>query len=229
MGKRSWESRGHHDHQRYLFSDITATVGRSEHISIIGSSGQGKSTLLRMLARLEQIDEGDILLNHRSHRMIEPQEWRKEICYVAQYAVMLEGSIEDNLRIVSQLHHIPYEQDLAHQLLKRLGLEYLNLEKSASDLSGGEKQRIALIRALMLRPSVLLLDEVTASLDQTNACWIEDMLSEWSIEQGTAMIWVTHDMAQACRISNRIWRIDKGSLYEESTEALLSVEGSGSI
>ena len=198
-----------------MFSDLSAAIECTERIAVIGASGQGKSTMLRMLARLEPIDEGDMLLNGQSFRNAEPQLWRKQVCYVAQQSVMLEGSIEDNLRVVSRLHNLPYEQSLAHQLLNESGLGDLNPRQPAADLSGGQQQRVALIRALMLRPAVLLLDEATASLDPESTRLVEAMLIALSARQEMAIVWVTHDLAQASRIGNRVWTISAGGLSEE--------------
>ncbi|MOA37332.1 L-cystine import ATP-binding protein TcyN [compost metagenome] len=99
-------------------------------------------------------------------------------------------------------------------LLERLGLEYLDLTKNAADLSGGEKQRISLIRSLLLHPEVLLLDEVTASLDRGSKQRVEELLLEWHVQEGTTMIWVTHDLEQAKHISRTIWFMGEGTLLE---------------
>ncbi|HEY2491889.1 MAG TPA: ATP-binding cassette domain-containing protein [Paenibacillus sp.] len=209
---------------KYLFSNISAEILQPDRIAIIGTSGQGKSTLLRMLALLEAPDQGDILLNKTSYTEMDSRIWRMQVCYVAQQAVMLPTTVEDNLKAVSSLHGIPYDQELANRLLNEMGLDYLDISKTATDLSGGEKQRISLIRSLMLRPSVLLLDEITASLDNNMAQKVEDVLLQWHLEEGTSLLWVTHDLEQARRISRRTWFMGNGTLLEDSLSASFYVE-----
>lgn len=163
LAKLNWKSRD--QASKYLFSDISAEISESDRIALIGASGQGKSTLLRIMALLDAPDEGDTLVNGTSFKIMDSRLWRMKIGFVAQQPVMLPGSVEDNLRTVSKLHDRPYDHKLVRRLLEQLGLEQLDLSKKAADCSGGEKQRISLIRSLLLRPNVLLLDEITASLD----------------------------------------------------------------
>ncbi|OAB45199.1 hypothetical protein PBAT_13460 [Paenibacillus antarcticus] len=199
-----------------ILQRFTAQIKRPEIISLLGKSGQGKSTLLRILCRLEAQDEGEILLHGHSYLTVDPKEWRKKICYVSQQSYMLPGSVEDNLRMVSQLHKTPFDMPLAKKLMISLDLDYLDWGKKSIDLSGGEKQRVALVRSLLLSPEILLLDEVTASLDMQSKHTVEKLLQEWQEQEGTTCICITHDIEQAQRMSHRIWFIEEGSLLEDS-------------
>jgi len=199
-----------------ILQRFTAQIKRSEIISLLGKSGQGKSTLLRIMCRLESQDEGEILLHGHSYLTVDPKEWRKKICYVSQQSYMLPGSVEDNLRTVSQLHKTPFDMPLAKELMISLDLDYLDWGKKSIDLSGGEKQRVSLVRSLLLRPEILLLDEVTASLDMQSKHAVEKLLQEWQEQEGTTCICITHDIEQAQRMSHRIWFIEEGSLLEDS-------------
>jgi putative ABC transport system ATP-binding protein len=205
--------------QRTLFEHVNASIDKGERIAILGASGQGKSTLLRILSLLDVPDEGDMLWKGTSYRDSDPRTWRMRMTYVAQQAVMLAGSVEDNLKIVHLLHRQPYDQDLARHLLAGMGLKNLDLHKRASDLSGGEKQRVSLIRSMMLRPEVLLLDEVTASLDRTNARLVEEHLTHWSQQEGTSLVWVTHDQEQARSFSTTTWFMGNQTLLERKPTA----------
>jgi putative ABC transport system ATP-binding protein len=218
LAKFNWQT-GNTSSGGYLFSQLSAEIEKPEKVALIGPSGQGKSTLLRILALLDIPDEGDLLLNGSSFRQSDPRLWRMEASYVAQQAVMLPGSIADNLSTVSRLHGRPYDSALAAQLMQQLGLDYLDPAKKAEECSGGEKQRISLIRSLLLRPAILLLDEITASLDINSMRKVEELLMEWHREQGTSLIWVTHDLEQARRISNRTWVMNGGTMEDHCTEA----------
>ncbi|OBZ13713.1 ATP-binding cassette domain-containing protein [Bacillus sp. FJAT-26390] len=202
-----------------LFSRVSAQIIEPSIVALLGVSGQGKSTLLRMIASLDKVDEGKILLHNVSQREMDPRQWRMKVCYVAQQSVMLQGSIEQNLRTVSQLHRIPYEDKLVQHLLPRLGLEHLELSKNADRLSGGEKQRVSLLRSLLLHPSVLLLDEITASLDRGSKEKVEQVLQEWCHQEGTTIIMVTHDFEQARQMSKTVWFMGEGTLLENSETA----------
>lgn len=220
LAKQIWKS--NEQASNYLFSEISAEIFESDRIALIGASGQGKSTLLRILALLDAPDEGDMLINGTSFKSMDSRLWRMKIGFVAQQAVMLPGSVEDNLRTVSRLHDRPYDLKLAQQLLEQLGLESLDISKKAEDCSGGEKQRISLIRSLLMRPEVLLLDEITASLDVNSTQMVERLLERWHKEEGTSMIWVTHDLKQASRISTTTWFMGKGKLEQHKSESFFA-------
>ncbi|WP_391117085.1 ATP-binding cassette domain-containing protein [Psychrobacillus sp. L3] len=200
----------------FLFAHITATIQQPERIALLGKSGQGKSTLLRILAQLESIDSGEVRFNGLSTKDMDTRAWRMNISYVAQQSVMLPGTIMDNLTTVSNLHNRAFDESFARCLMKDVGLEHLEWEKQAIDLSGGEKQRVALVRSLLLRPSILLLDEITASLDPQSKEYVEQLLMKLHTEEGTSFIWVTHDAEQAKKISDRIWYMEDGELAIDS-------------
>jgi putative ABC transport system ATP-binding protein len=203
-----------------LFSAVTAELEEPGIIALLGASGQGKSTLLRILAMLDRQDEGEIRLHNKPVSEWKPQVWRTRVCYVAQQAVMLPGTVEDNLRTVSDLHGSAFDRPLAEQLMAQAGLAAIDWGKTASDLSGGEKQRVALVRSLLLRPDILLLDEITASLDMHSRQAIEGLLDEWFKREGTSMIWVTHDLDQARRVSGRVWFMADRTLLENEPAAV---------
>lgn len=146
---------------------------------------------------------------------VDSRTWRMNICYVAQQAIMLPGTIKDNLMTSSKIHNRPFEEDFARRLIKEVGLDELDWEKQAGDLSGGEKQRIALVRSLLLQPKILLLDEITASLDQQSKEVVEQLLIKLHQKEEIAFIWVTHDTEQAKNISERIWYMEDGKLASD--------------
>lgn len=198
-----------------LFSDITAVVEEATTIAVLGLSGQGKSTLLRIMGRLEVPDGGELWLNGKESHSWLAKQWRIQASYVAQQPVMLPGTVEDNLCTVSRLHARPFDRPLASELMAAIGLAHINWDKPAEELSGGEKQRVALVRSLFLHPQVLLLDEVTSSLDTHNCRAVENLLFDWQKEEGTAFVWVTHDLRQAQRVSQAVWFMAEGTLLEQ--------------
>jgi putative ABC transport system ATP-binding protein len=204
----------------YLFTNVSAEIKVPSIISVLGTSGQGKSTLLRIIGVLDTADEGTVRYRNRLPYEWQPQAWRCKVSYVAQQAVMFPGSVEENLRTVSQLHRQAFDKDLAIRLMSAVKLEELDWNKKAVDLSGGEKQRLALVRAILLRPEIMLLDEVTASLDIHSKHAVEQLLMDWHNEEGTTLIWVTHDVEQARHTSSHIWFMGEGTLLENSSTTL---------
>ncbi|MFJ7827671.1 ATP-binding cassette domain-containing protein [Psychrobacillus sp. NPDC096623] len=208
LTKKHWDAQLNSE----LFSGITTTIEQPERIALLGKSGQGKSTLLRILAKLESVDNGQIYFNGQVMKEVDSKTWRMNVCYVAQQPTMLPGTIRDNLMTSSKIHNRPFKEDLARTLIKEVGLIHLDWEKKAGELSGGEKQRIALVRSLLLQPKILLLDEITASLDQQSKNLVEQLLIKLHQKEGITFIWVTHDTEQAKNISDRIWYMEDGKL-----------------
>ncbi|OZB98771.1 ATP-binding cassette domain-containing protein [Paenibacillus sp. XY044] len=199
---------------RTLFAQMSGTVPSGEKIVFVGPSGQGKSTLLRILGLLDEADSGELVLLGKPLQQWDPQAWRMNVCYVSQTPVMLEGSIEDNLRTVSRLHHTEYDPSYAAHLMSSVGLGDMGLSKEASTLSGGEKQRVALVRSLLLRPKLLLLDEITSSLDDVSKYAVEHLITDINRQEGTGYVWISHDREQAARIGERVWSLSNGTVSE---------------
>ncbi|GGG77490.1 ABC transporter ATP-binding protein [Paenibacillus radicis (ex Gao et al. 2016)] len=200
--------------REWLFDDITAAIDKGERVALLGASGTGKSTLLRIAALLEPIDDGELHLEGIAQISFKPEHWRKKISYVAQAPVMLAGTVEQNLRTASELHGTLFDEPLARRCMAEAELGHLDWKKPAAELSGGEKQRTALVRSLLLRPAMLLLDETTSSLDPTSKEAVEHMLNRWAEREGTAMAWITHDMEQSRSVSDQIWFMGDGKLLE---------------
>ncbi|NRF89520.1 ATP-binding cassette domain-containing protein [Paenibacillus frigoriresistens] len=210
---------------------ISANVMPKDRIAILGPSGQGKSTLLRMLSTLESMDGGSLSLHGQQVASWGPSEWRKKVCYVPQHPVMLPITVADNLALVSKLHQRNFDKSLALSLMEQVGLGDLSWSQKAADLSGGQKQRVQLVRSMLLGADILLLDEVTSALDAHSKQAVEDTLMNWLEEREAGLIWVTHEMEQAKRVGNRFWYLNRGLLAESVPEDSLewtdtpSVEG----
>nr|WP_240763172.1 ATP-binding cassette domain-containing protein [Paenibacillus thalictri] len=199
-----------------LFANVSAQIDEPQSIALLGASGQGKSTLLRMMAMLDVPDEGELHLHGTPASAWVPKEWRMQACYVAQQPVMLPGTVEDNLKAASRLHKHSFDQELARELMGELGLSGMDWGKRAGDLSGGEKQRVALIRSLLLRAPLYLLDETTSSLDAHSKRAVQRLLTAWQAKESCTMIWVTHDLDEARAVSQRIWFMADRVLCEDA-------------
>lgn len=171
--------------------DLDLDLERGEMAVLRGPSGSGKTLLLRALADLDPVDGGEVLLEGRSRADTPPAVWRRSVRYAHQGAPCLPGTVEENVVAVAALLDVPPTPVPA-----------LDPGADTSRLSGGEAQRLALHRALLGSPSVLLLDEVTAALDQQAAGEAEARVHQFA-QEGGAVLWVSHDASLAGRLGAR--------------------------
>ena len=165
-----------------------------------GPSGAGKSLLLRMIADLDE-NTGDALLYGQSRAAMSAPAWRRQVIYQAAEPAWWEPTAAD--------HFAPEQQDSVAALLPRLGLNPTLLATEITRLSTGERQRMALLRSLAMRPRVLLLDEPTAALDSDSIQLVETLLRE-QLAAGLALVLVTHSEEQAERLADRRMQIAGG-------------------
>ncbi len=209
--------RRHPDGVQWLLQDVSLQLDRGQRVALLGSSGAGKTLLLRALARLDRVDTGSVLYCNRPIVRAAIPHFRSQVVYLHQRVVLGEGRVETILRrpfdfAVHRAKH--YQRERIVDWLKQLGRGEGFLVQHGQDLSGGEGQIVVLLRALQLDPQVLLLDEPTAALDTATTAAVEQLLLDWVDEPGhdRAFIWVSHDEAQTPRIADRIIRMDAGHL-----------------
>lgn len=146
-------------------------------------------------------------------------QFRRSVIYLHQRPVLLEGNVETNLNLPFQFRQSgrsEFDRERIVDLLSKLGLDATFLEKANRDLSGGESQIVALLRAIQLEPAVLLLDEPTAAFDTLATAAVETLVETWLNESpgGRATVWVGHDRAQTQRMADKLLRLEQGGLQE---------------
>ncbi|MGD1880543.1 MAG: ATP-binding cassette domain-containing protein [Kiloniellaceae bacterium] len=181
-------------------------LATGECIALRGPSGAGKTLLLRALADLDPSD-GEVRLDGTLREKIPAPTWRRRVGYVTAEPGWWSERLGDHF------------QDWEAQAgpARRLKISPDAAQRRVSQLSTGERQRLALLRALEHRPEVLLLDEPTGPLDEESTAAVESLLREKQ-DNGLALLWVTHDKRQAARVATRRFWIDAGRLREEMLE-----------
>lgn len=197
-----------------IIRDVDLTVDAGETLTIIGPSGAGKSTLLRLLARLDEPTGGTVYVDGADYRTIDPTELRTRIGMVPQSPGLREGTVYENVAIGPRLRGDTVDAARVESLLQRVDLAGY-ADREVTGLSGGEAQRVAIARTLMVDPEVLLLDEPTASLDPEVQSEIEDLLTDLLAEPDYTVVLVTHDQAQVDRIADRVARFVDGEVKAE--------------
>ncbi|MGE5629439.1 MAG: ATP-binding cassette domain-containing protein [Solirubrobacterales bacterium] len=194
-----------------ILNDINFSVIQGDYISVIGLSGSGKSTILKLCSHLITPTKGTILYKNKSIIEYNPMELRKSIAYCFQTPYLFGDTVMENISFPYSIRDIKVDLKRVEELFFLFNLDYEYLKKDVKKLSGGEKQRIALIRTLLFKPEVLLLDEVTSALDVENTLMVEDVIKELN-EEGTTILWVTHNPEQSKRNANKLLTIEAGQV-----------------
>lgn len=199
-----------------VFERIDLDIKRGELIIVSGESGAGKSTFLKLFNRFNELTDGTILYHGRELRQYHINDIRRSILYLPQLPHMIEGSLEDNLSFPFSFHahkDKTYSSDAARQWLDYFHLG-VSLGHNASKLSVGQRQRIALIRALLLAPEVLLLDEPCSSLDSRNRRLIEQKIESLLESAGITVIMATHSEVNFSESVYTPYRLEDNRLRE---------------
>lgn len=191
---------------------VDLEIAERECIALGGPSGGGKSLLMRAIADLDP-SQGEVKLNGLDREEIPAPFWRRQVVYVPAEAGWWADRVAGHFS----------DPDSAAPLMRRLGLPSEALDWEVAKLSTGEKQRLALTRALLISPKVLLLDEPTSGLDPETAAKVEALLHE-RLASGTSIMIVTHDDAQAERMASRRFHMEAGTMTEIQAKTKTKIE-----
>ncbi|MDT8715967.1 ATP-binding cassette domain-containing protein [Clostridium sp. 19966] len=194
-----------------ILKDITMSINQGDYISVVGPSGSGKSTFLKLCCHLISPTKGTIIYKNKSIMEHNPIELRKNIAYCFQTPYLFGETVMDNIYFPYQIRGIKVDLKRAEELLTLFNLDKEYLEKDVKNLSGGEKQRIALIRTLLSKPEILLLDEITSALDVNNTLIVENVIKLLN-QNGTTIIWITHNPEQSKRDAHKLLTIEAGKI-----------------
>ncbi|MEB8210042.1 betaine/proline/choline family ABC transporter ATP-binding protein [Staphylococcus succinus] len=200
--------------------NISLEVESGEFIAFIGTSGSGKTTALRMINRMIEATEGQITINDKDVRKMNPVELRRKIGYVIQQiGLMPHMTIRENIVLVPKLLKWSQEkkEKKAKELIKLVDLPEEFLDRYPSQLSGGQQQRIGVVRALAAEQDVILMDEPFGALDPITRDTLQDLVKELQQKLGKTFIFVTHDMDEAIKLADKICIMSEGQVIQYDT------------
>ena len=196
---------------------ISLNVGEGEFVSILGASGSGKTTILRIIAGLEQPDSGTVTLAGRDITNLPPE--KRQIGMIFQnYALFEHMTVEENIGYSLKLRRVPKKEihNRVNSMLETVGLPGIN-DRMPDMLSGGQRQRVAVARSLIAQPGVLLLDEPLSALDAALRRRMRGELRELQQSLGMTFVLITHDEEEALTMSDRIALMDDGVFTDTGT------------
>ena len=204
-----------------ILKNITGSFPEGKITTLVGPSGAGKTTLLKLCNGLISPTSGDIFVQDQSISTYEPVQLRRNVGIVLQNTPMIKGTVYQNLALPLELQGKRLTKENALEILEDVGLEKDFLNRASDSLSGGQRQKVSIARTLLNESKILLLDEITSSLDRTSLHEIEQLIIKINRKYGTTIIWITHNIEQAIEISDYTWVMIEGQLIDTGEVNLL--------
>ena len=208
---------------KYALRDINLNIKKGETLAVIGGSGSGKSTLLQLLVGLIRPDSGEIYIGGQETTKLTEKELDKvrlNMGMVFQYSALFDSmTVGENVAFGLREHkHLPEAeiQRIIREKLELVGLPGVE-NKLPGELSGGMKKRVGLARAIAIEPEIIFYDEPSSGLDPITTTKIDELIVDMQHKLGVTSVVVTHDMASACRIADRIAMVYEGELIAVDT------------
>lgn len=184
---------GYSIEEKTILDNVQINLQAGDFKLITGPSGCGKSTLLKIIASLISPTQGTIKFQGKDINTISPETYRQQVSYCTQTPTLFGQTVYDNLAFPYQIRKLPLNKEKVISDLQQFSLHESILDKGINELSGGEKQRISLIRNLQFLPQVLLLDEITSALDEENKIIVNEFIHHLTSDKKIGVLWVTHD------------------------------------
>lgn len=202
--------------------DINLSFDKGEFVCFIGTSGSGKTTSMRMINRMTEPTKGKILIDGQDIQKLNPVELRRKIGYVIQnIGLMPHMTIHENITLVPKLLKVDQEErnKIAERMIDMVELPREMLDRYPHELSGGQQQRIGVVRALAADQDVILMDEPFGALDPITRDSLQDLVKDLQERLGKTIVFVTHDMDEALKLSSRIAIMSEGKVIQFDTPA----------
>ncbi|HEM3031124.1 TPA: ABC transporter ATP-binding protein [Streptococcus suis] len=201
-----------------ILKNLTFDIQEGEFFVLIGPSGSGKTTTLKLINRLIEQTEGEVFFQGKRLKDFDLRELRLETGYVLQQIALFPNmTVAENIALIPEMKGLGKEETLTRmrELLTKVGLEPDSyLDRLPKDLSGGEKQRIGILRAIIANSKVLLMDEPFSALDPISKAQLQDLIKELHEEFKMTTVFVTHDMDEAVKLADRICLMQDGQVVQ---------------
>lgn len=204
--------------QTKVLQEQTFQINDREFFVLVGPSGSGKTTLLKMINCLIEPSSGDILLNNVPQKELDLREMRLSIGYVLQQIALFPNlTVAENIAIIPEMKQWSAEEirQKTEELLDKVGLPAKDyLDRYPSDLSGGEQQRIGIVRAIISHPKILLMDEPFSALDPISRKQLQELMLNLHKEFDMTIVFVTHDIDEAIKLGDRVAILNEGQIVQ---------------
>ncbi|CEN79586.1 ATP-binding cassette domain-containing protein [Paraclostridium sordellii] len=203
---------------KVIIKDLNLDINKGEFITVIGSSGCGKTTVLKMINGLNTPDKGDIFINGKNIKNENIIELRRKIGYSIQGSALFPHlTVEKNISYVLDLINEKNKDEIKESILKLIkvvGLEDNILNRYPDQLSGGQQQRVGIARALAAQPDILLMDEPFGAVDEITRKQLQNEIVKIHKNLGVTTIFITHDIKEALKLGTRVLVMDKGEIVQ---------------
>ncbi|AUN13319.1 ABC transporter glycine betaine/carnitine/choline ATP-binding protein [[Clostridium] sordellii] len=203
---------------KVIIKDLNLDINKGEFITVIGSSGCGKTTVLKMINGLNTPDKGDIFINGKNIKNENIIELRRKIGYSIQGSALFPHlTVEKNISYVLDLINEKNKDEIKESILKLIkvvGLEDNILNRYPDQLSGGQQQRVGIARALAAQPDILLMDEPFGAVDEITRKQLQNEIVKIHKDLGVTTIFITHDIKEALKLGTRVLVMDKGEIVQ---------------
>lgn len=201
-----------------ILDNLSFEIKNGEFFVLIGPSGSGKTTTLKLINRLIEQTEGDIYFQDKKLKDYNLRELRLETGYVLQQIALFPNlTVEENIALIPEMKKFDKKliAEKTKDLLEKVGLNpKLYMKRYPNELSGGEKQRIGILRAIIANPKVLLMDEPFSALDPISRTQLQDLIKQLHNEYKMTTVFVTHDMDEALKLADRICILQEGKVVQ---------------
>ncbi|MBE6112506.1 MAG: ATP-binding cassette domain-containing protein [Peptococcaceae bacterium] len=202
----------------YALQPLTLDIAQGEFLSVVGSSGGGKTTLLKLVNGLLLPTSGKVLVMGQDTAQVDLIQLRRQIGYVIQGAALFPHlSVADNISYVPGLSGQKLPQQRLEELMKLVDLPADLLHRYPISLSGGQQQRVGIARALASQPRIMLMDEPFGAVDEITRTVLQDSIQQLHQQLQTTILFVTHNIREALRLSDRVLIINHGQVQQLDT------------
>lgn len=205
--------------------NLTFEIEAGEFFILVGKSGSGKTTTLKMINRLIEPSQGKIYWNNQAIKDLDLRSLRLDTGYVLQQGALFPNlTVEENIELIPEMKKWPKakSQQAVQDLMTKVGLapdKYK--DRYPSQLSGGEQQRVGILRAIISQPQLLLMDEPFSALDPLSKTQLQDLIKQLHQELGLTIVFVTHDMQEALKLGDRICVMQEGQILQIADPATI--------